>query len=124
MLLTCCCLVSSVLMRHRYVTPRYFPTSEEFKKAQEEVNGWNIARRPDDDNNRAFWDKDDAIVALTRSKASFWLKPSGIAAPTSPCQIIPSGAANCGLYFAPLHGLGLGQVRATVGLLDLAQQHV
>lgn len=57
----------------RYVTPRYFETSKSFEDAQKEVMGWNVARRPDDDNNRAFWDKDDAIVALTRSKASFWL---------------------------------------------------
>jgi len=58
----------------RFVTARYFESSQEFKNGSEEAEGWNISRRPDDDNNKAFWDKPDAIVALTRSKASFWLQ--------------------------------------------------
>jgi len=58
----------------RFVTARYFESSEAFDKGSEEAKGWNVARRPDNDYNKACWDKPGANVALTRSKASFWLQ--------------------------------------------------
>jgi len=59
----------------RYVTSRYFDTPDSFKRGFEESQTFNVLRRPDDDqNNKAFWDKKEAIVGMTRSRASFWLK--------------------------------------------------
>jgi hypothetical protein len=60
----------------RYATGRYFEKSQDFKDACEIFNSFNVLRRPDDDtSNKSFWDEDDAIVAMTRSKASLWWKP-------------------------------------------------
>lgn len=60
----------------RYVTARYFKTKEEFDNAVTEAKDFNIWRRPDDDvSNNAWWDSKEAIVGLTRSRATFWLKP-------------------------------------------------
>jgi hypothetical protein len=59
----------------RFVTARYFTTPESFKRGCQEAESFNVLRRPDDDqNNRAMWDTKEAIVGLTRSRASFWLK--------------------------------------------------
>lgn len=60
----------------RYVTARYYKTSKEFKEGGvKEAEWFNVLRRPDDDiNNKAVWDDRDAIVGITRSRASFWLK--------------------------------------------------
>ncbi|KAG4442679.1 hypothetical protein IFR05_001864 [Cadophora sp. M221] len=59
----------------RYVTARYYKTSKEFKEGVKEAERFNVLRRPDDDvNNKAVWDDRDAIVGITRSRASFWLK--------------------------------------------------
>ncbi|KAI0442026.1 hypothetical protein F4803DRAFT_386930 [Xylaria telfairii] len=69
----------------RYVTARYFDANEKnsqkekssFTKAAEEVDGFNIFRRVDDDlSNKSYWDKEGAIVGLTRSRATFWLQPT------------------------------------------------
>ncbi|KAI0010670.1 hypothetical protein F4779DRAFT_616305 [Xylariaceae sp. FL0662B] len=60
-------------MQLRYVTVRYFDTNEDFREAVNEANGFNVLRRPDDDlSNRAWWDKQGAVVGLTRSRATFW----------------------------------------------------
>lgn len=60
----------------RYVTARYFESREDFVVAVEEAEKFNILRRPDDDiSNNSWWDAKDAIVGLTRSRATFWLKP-------------------------------------------------
>ncbi|CAN8101118.1 unnamed protein product [Discula destructiva] len=70
----------------RYVTTRYFASKVKkqeddsgvpgcFETALEEAKNFNILRRPDDDKSRGWWDKKDAVVALTRSRATFWLKP-------------------------------------------------
>lgn len=62
----------------RYVTARYFDKTEdtdEFKDAIHEAKEFNILRRPDNDlSNKAWWDKEGAIVGLTRSRATFWLQ--------------------------------------------------
>ncbi|KAH9216456.1 hypothetical protein DL95DRAFT_460309 [Leptodontidium sp. 2 PMI_412] len=59
----------------RYVTARYYKTSQEFKEGVKEAERFNVLRRPDDDvNNKAVWDDREAIVGITRSRASFWLK--------------------------------------------------
>jgi hypothetical protein len=60
----------------RYVTARYFESREDFDMAAQEAENFNILRRPDDDiSNNSWWDSRDAIVGLTRSRATFWLKP-------------------------------------------------
>jgi hypothetical protein len=60
----------------RYVTARYFESREDFDKAANETEKFNILRRPDDDiSNNSWWDDKNAIVGLTRSRATFWLKP-------------------------------------------------
>ncbi|RYP70524.1 hypothetical protein DL769_004938 [Monosporascus sp. CRB-8-3] len=62
-------------MQLRYVTARYFETREQFKEAGTEAQKFNILRRPDDDHsNKAWWDEPGAVVALTRSRATFWLQ--------------------------------------------------
>jgi len=44
--------------------------------AAQEAENFNILRRPDDDiSNNSWWDSRDAIVGLTRSRSTFWLKP-------------------------------------------------
>lgn len=59
----------------RYVTARYFKTSDEFTKGVKEAEQFNVMRRPDDDvNNKAVWDDKIAIVGITRTRASFWLR--------------------------------------------------
>ncbi|KAF2760029.1 hypothetical protein EJ05DRAFT_319687 [Pseudovirgaria hyperparasitica] len=61
----------------RYVTPRYFENGEEFKLAKEQAGHFNVARRPDDDQNgEGHWDTRGTVVGLTRSRASFWLQPA------------------------------------------------
>ncbi|KAJ2999171.1 hypothetical protein NUW58_g85 [Xylaria curta] len=67
-------------MQLRYVTARYFDIDEKgvssFTKASEEAASFNILRRVDDDlSNKSYWDKEGAIVGLTRSRATFWLQP-------------------------------------------------
>lgn len=60
----------------RYVTARYFETSKDFDKASNEAGQFNILRRPDDDlSNKSWWDEKNAVVGLTRSRATFWLQP-------------------------------------------------
>jgi hypothetical protein len=72
-------------MQLRYVTARYFDVDKDdnpkdvarsFKEAGKEAASFNILRRVDDDlSNKSFWDKQGAIVGLTRSRATFWLQP-------------------------------------------------
>jgi hypothetical protein len=59
----------------RYVSARYFQTPSDFQDGVRQAEKFNVLRRPDDDrNNNARWDKETAIVAIVRSRASFWLK--------------------------------------------------
>ncbi|KAJ9639919.1 hypothetical protein H2199_006152 [Coniosporium tulheliwenetii] len=59
----------------RFVRARYFKTTELFEKGRKEAEKFNIQRRPDDDeNNKAYWDEEGAIVGITRTRASFWTK--------------------------------------------------
>lgn len=70
----------------RYVTTRYFATKDKhavsveggagcFETALEQAKAFNILRRPDDDKSRGWWDSEGAVVALTRSRATFWHRP-------------------------------------------------
>lgn len=62
--------------RLSYVQPRYFTDIKSFRGAKEQAGRFNVLRRLDDDgNHKALFDSDRAVVALQRSKASFWLKP-------------------------------------------------
>ncbi|KAI3343630.1 hypothetical protein F4824DRAFT_493883 [Ustulina deusta] len=82
-------------MQLRYVTARYFDVDggyhpkdpqQKFKEAGKKADNFNILRRVDDDlSNKSVWDKDGAIVGLTRSRATFWLQP------TNPQQGTPVG---------------------------------
>jgi hypothetical protein len=68
----------------RYVTARYFDTTEEFKAAANEAKKFNVLRRPDDDlSNQAWWDEKGAIVGLTRSRATFFLQSNHTQRPTA-----------------------------------------
>ncbi|PHH86216.1 hypothetical protein CDD83_10571 [Cordyceps sp. RAO-2017] len=58
----------------RFVIPRYFPSPKDYTDGAKEAETFNVFRRPDDDQNRSQWDK-EAIVGITRSKASLWLRP-------------------------------------------------
>lgn len=63
----------------RFVTARYFQTKSSFKEGFNQAEQFNILRRPDDDQNniRAIWDNENAVVGLTRTRASFWMKSGG-----------------------------------------------
>lgn len=62
----------------RYISARYFKSKEDFKEATESAAAFNIFRRPDDDqSNKAWWDSPEAVVALTRSRATFWVAKGG-----------------------------------------------
>ncbi|KAI0171041.1 hypothetical protein BJ166DRAFT_210588 [Pestalotiopsis sp. NC0098] len=62
--------------RLSYVQPRYFRDIKSFREAKKQAGRFNVLRRLDDDgNHKALFDSDKAIVALLRSKVSFWLKP-------------------------------------------------
>ncbi|KAH8821331.1 hypothetical protein F5884DRAFT_716358 [Xylogone sp. PMI_703] len=59
----------------RFVRPRYFKTKESFKDGFKQAEEFNVNRRPDDDQNiNSLWDDNNAVVGLTRSRASFWMK--------------------------------------------------
>lgn len=59
----------------RFVRARYFKTTDSFKTGGKQAENFNIQRRPDDDeNNKAYWDEEGAIVGITRTRASFWTK--------------------------------------------------
>lgn len=63
----------------RFVTARYFDKAESFEKASEEAELFNVLRRPDsDESNKTRWDKQGAVVGITRTRASFWLKPAEV----------------------------------------------
>jgi hypothetical protein len=62
--------------RLSYVQPRYFKDRSTFSKAKIQAGMFNVLRRLDDDGeHKALFDEDNAIVALVRSRVSFWLKP-------------------------------------------------
>lgn len=63
--------------RLSYVQPRYFVDKKTFMAARTQAGKFNVLRRLDDDSeHKALFDSDKAIVALVRSKASLWIKPS------------------------------------------------
>jgi hypothetical protein len=59
----------------RFVTARYFETQSCFQEGFREAQLFNVYRRPDDDqNNQSVWDDREAIVGVTRTRASFWFR--------------------------------------------------
>lgn len=59
----------------RFVTARYFETTEIFTEGSKEAESFNVLRRPEDDvNNKARMDDKKAVVGITRTRASFWLR--------------------------------------------------
>jgi hypothetical protein len=57
----------------RFVRARYFETAASFKRGSEKTRDFNVYRRLEDDlNNKAVWDKKNAVVGITRTRASFW----------------------------------------------------
>jgi len=63
--------------RLRFVRPRYFRTSQSFRKAQEESTHFNVFRRPDEDQNQWKFMDGESIIALTRTRASIWIDNTG-----------------------------------------------
>lgn len=62
-------------VQFRFAMARYFSSSDEFQEGFKEAERFNVHRRPDDDaNNYSFWDKEDAIIGVSRAKASFWVQ--------------------------------------------------
>jgi hypothetical protein len=59
----------------RFVTARYFETTESFQQGFKEAFCFNVMRRPDNDqNNKSVWDGGKMIVGITRTRASFWYR--------------------------------------------------
>ena len=59
----------------RFVTARYFETTESFKEGYDQAVKFNVLRRPDDDqNNKSVWDDAKAVVGITRTRASIWFR--------------------------------------------------
>jgi hypothetical protein len=59
----------------RFVTARYFKPKASFQEGFKQALSFNVLRRPDDDqNNKSVWDDGEAIVGITRTRASFWVK--------------------------------------------------
>lgn len=73
----------------RYVTTRYFESMDQFTRANKEANDFNILRRLDDDNSKGWWDSKEAVVAMMRARATFWLKPKGPKNSTAIGKIAP-----------------------------------
>ena len=64
----------------RYVYARYFKTWKSFQDGYNESKHFNIMRRVEDDaNNKALFDDTEAIVGVTRSRATFWSARADIA---------------------------------------------
>ncbi|KAI1332761.1 hypothetical protein F5Y16DRAFT_394069 [Xylariaceae sp. FL0255] len=60
----------------RYMTLRYFDSRADYDLAFQKSQGFNIQRRVDEDlSNMSHWDKEDAIVGLIRTRATYWLQP-------------------------------------------------
>ncbi|CRK29233.1 hypothetical protein BN1708_004910 [Verticillium longisporum] len=60
-----------------YLQPRHFGSQASFAEATKEAARFNVLRRADNDkNHKTLLDQQGALVALVRSKASFWWKPA------------------------------------------------
>ncbi|OAL49335.1 hypothetical protein IQ07DRAFT_77294 [Pyrenochaeta sp. DS3sAY3a] len=82
----------------RFVTARYFDEIDDFVKAREDAESFNILRRPDDDqSNKTLWDKDDSIVGITRARASFWLKPAEAPRKQAVAVLLLDPTLQCGI---------------------------
>jgi len=59
----------------RYVTARYFKSVDEFREGCMKTDNFNVFRRLYDDfSNKAQLDDKNAIVGITRTRASLWMK--------------------------------------------------
>ena len=57
----------------RYVYARYFKSWKTFQGGYNKAKLFNVMRRVEDDtNNKALFDDADAIVGVTRTRATFW----------------------------------------------------
>jgi len=64
--------------RVRSVRLRYFSSNESFQQARDESNGFNVLRRPDDDENHwHYLDAPGSIVAITRTRTTIWVGKDG-----------------------------------------------
>ncbi|KAF2832315.1 hypothetical protein CC86DRAFT_340739 [Ophiobolus disseminans] len=60
--------------RVRNMRLRYHETRKDFEAAWLEANGWNVQRRPDNDENQwNYSDKDGAVVSIMRTRTSVWV---------------------------------------------------
>jgi hypothetical protein len=58
----------------RFVTARYYNSTESFLRAITEALSFNVFRRPDDDlNNKSLWDDQNSLVGLLKARASLWM---------------------------------------------------
>lgn len=61
--------------RLTYMQPRYFKTQESYKEAIRQAGHFNVLRRLDVDlEHTSRFDKEEATVALVRSKVSLWIR--------------------------------------------------
>ncbi|KAI1778285.1 hypothetical protein F4818DRAFT_292698 [Hypoxylon cercidicola] len=62
-------------LRLAYMQPRYFKNDESYKKAISQAGLFNVLRRLDVDlEHTSLFDKEEAIIALVRSKVSLWIR--------------------------------------------------
>jgi hypothetical protein len=60
--------------RMRHIRFRYMDDQESYQKARYEANGFNVFRRPDDDETHwSYLDKKGSLIAATRTKTSIWV---------------------------------------------------
>jgi len=58
----------------RFPTTRYFENAEKWKDGKDQVEAFNVFRRPENDlNNSGVWDHKEAIVGLSRTRTAFWM---------------------------------------------------
>jgi hypothetical protein len=59
----------------RFTRARYFKSLDSFEKGFRQADSFNVFRRVEDDlDNEVMMDDKNAIVGLTRARASFWLR--------------------------------------------------
>ena len=60
----------------RYLRPRYYPTTDSFKKATKQAARFNVLRQLDSDRSREnLRGEDGSAVTLMRAKTSLWVRP-------------------------------------------------
>ncbi|KAF2745694.1 hypothetical protein M011DRAFT_405978 [Sporormia fimetaria CBS 119925] len=60
--------------RMRHVRFRYIEDDDMYEKARTESEGFNVFRRPDDDETQwSFMDKPGSMIVMTRTRSSIWI---------------------------------------------------